>query len=45
MRNLGEGKFGTVFEVIHKESNFIFALKRISKQMIKSHLMTEQLAL
>jgi serine/threonine protein kinase len=31
--------------VRHKKTNSIFALKKIPKSMIKSHLMVEQLAL
>lgn len=45
MKTLGEGKFGTVMMVKHKKTNSIFALKKIPKSMIKSHLMVEQLAL
>jgi serine/threonine protein kinase len=42
---LGEGKFGTVFMAKHKKSGTLVALKKIPKEMIKSHLMIEQLSL
>lgn len=39
LKTLGEGKFGTVMMVQHKKTNSIFALKKIPKSMIKSHMM------
>ena len=44
-KKLGEGKFGLVNLVIHKKSSGLFALKKIPKEMIRSHMMVEQLAL
>lgn len=41
-KRLGEGKFGEVFRVVEKKSKSLFALKRVKKQVIKSHLMEEQ---
>ena len=39
---LGEGKFGTVHVATHKSSNSLYAIKKIPKAMIKSHLMVDQ---
>jgi len=44
-KKLGEGKFGVVNVARHKKSGMIVALKKIPKAMIKSHMMTDQLAL
>ena len=44
-KTLGEGKFGTVYQATHKKSGFIFALKKVPKDMIKSHLMVDQFVL
>lgn len=44
-KNLGEGKFGTVFQVIDKKTKAIFALKKVPKNIIKSHWMVEQFLL
>ena len=43
LKKLGEGKFGTVYAAIHTQSGTLFALKQIKKEIIKSHLMVEQL--
>lgn len=45
LKNLGEGKFGIVTMARHKKSGSLFALKKIPKALIKSHLMIDQLAL
>lgn len=42
-KTLGEGKFGIVYQAIHKETNSLFALKKISKKIIKENLMVDQL--
>lgn len=44
-KKLGEGKFGFVNIVRHKHTFGLFALKKIPKAMIKSHMMVDQLAL
>ncbi len=44
LKKLGEGKFGTVFAALHIDSGSLFALKKISKTVIKSHMMIDQLA-
>lgn len=44
-KTLGEGKFGVVYQAIHKVSGMLFALKKIPKEMIKSHLMIDQFIL
>lgn len=44
-KNLGEGKFGIVYQAFHKQTNSLFALKKISKAMIKSHMMEDQFLL
>lgn len=44
-KKLGEGKFGCVNIARHKKTQGIFALKKIPKAMIKSHMMIDQLAL
>lgn len=41
----GEGKFGTVYAAIHKLTGTIYALKKIPKETIRSHLMEGQLTL
>lgn len=45
VKTLGEGKFGVVTMVKHKKTKTIYALKKIPKEMIKSHFMVDQLAL
>lgn len=30
-RKLGEGKFGCVYQAIHKKTGFLFALKKMKK--------------
>jgi aurora kinase len=44
-KTLGEGKFGVVYQAIHKASGMLFALKKVPKEMIKSHLMVDQFIL
>ena len=44
-KKLGEGKFGCVNLARHKKTLGLFALKKIPKAMIKSHMMVDQLAL
>ena len=43
LKTLGEGKFGTVSVCLHLQTGFLYAVKKIKKQMIRSHLMVEQL--
>lgn len=38
-KKLGEGKFGSVNIVRHKRTGGVFALKKIPKALIKSHMM------
>lgn len=38
-KKLGEGKFGCVNIVRHKKTGGVFALKKIPKALIKSHMM------
>lgn len=42
-KSLGEGKFGQVYQAFHKDSNSLYALKKISKKVIKSSMMVDQL--
>lgn len=42
-KTLGEGKFGLVYQAFHKDTNSLFALKKISKKVIKSNFMVDQL--
>jgi len=42
---LGEGKFGVVTLAKSKRTGGVFALKKVPKAMIKSHMMVEQLSL
>ncbi len=42
---LGEGRFGTVHQVIHKQTGALFALKKISKESVKKLNMVNQLTL
>ena len=44
-KKLGQGKFGCVNIVRHRKTCGVFALKKIPKAMIKSHMMVDQLAL
>lgn len=44
-RELGQGKFGTVYQAIHKKTNFLVALKKISKTSIKSNYLIDQFLL
>ena len=43
-KTLGEGKVGVVMMARHRKTGSLFALKKIPKEMIKSHLMVYQLA-
>ena len=42
MKNLGQGKFGEVFLVVHKKTRMIFALKKIDKAKVKKLNMVKQ---
>lgn len=42
-KKLGEGKFGIVYQAFHLETNTLYAIKKISKEVIKSNLMVDQL--
>lgn len=44
-KNLGEGKFGTVYQAFDKKTKSIYALKKIPKSVIKSHWMIDQFIL
>ncbi len=44
-RNLGEGKFGTVYQAFEKRAKSVYALKKIPKSTIKSHWMIDQFVL
>lgn len=44
-KTLGEGKFGVVYQAVHKHSKMLVALKKVPKDMIKSHLMIDQFIL
>lgn len=44
-KNLGEGKFGTVYQAFDKRTKSIYALKKIPKSVIKSHWMIDQFIL
>lgn len=44
-KSLGEGKFGTVYQAVHKETRFLVALKKITKMSIKSNYMIDQFLL
>lgn len=44
-KTLGQGKFGQVMVARHRKTCSLFALKKIPKAMIKSHMMIDQLAL
>jgi serine/threonine protein kinase len=41
-KNLGEGKFGMVFQVFHKATNSIYAIKKIKKDVIRKNKMIDQ---
>ena len=43
VKKLGEGKFGSVSMVIHGQSGCLFAIKKIKKEVIRAHMMVEQL--
>lgn len=42
---MGEGKFGSVHFARHSGTGGAFALKKIPKSLIKSHMMVDQLSL
>jgi len=42
---LGEGKFGAVYQAFNKNNRTLDALKKVSKEMIKNHLMVDQFCL
>ena len=44
-KNLGEGKFGTVYQAFDKKSKSLYALKKVPKSIIKSHWMVDQFIL
>lgn len=44
-KTLGEGKFGVVYQAFHKPTGWLYALKKIPKEMIRSHLMIDQFIL
>jgi serine/threonine protein kinase len=44
-KKLGEGRFGSVFTVVHKSTGAIFALKKIPKSVLKEHMMIDQFSL
>lgn len=44
-KSLGEGKFGIVYQAVHKPTGWLYAVKKVPKQMIKSHMMVDQFIL
>jgi hypothetical protein len=44
-RNLGEGKFGTVYQAFDRRTKGVYALKKIPKSTIKSNWMIDQFIL
>jgi aurora kinase len=42
---LGNGRFGKVYQAIEKNTGFLVALKKISKETIKSNKLEDQFAL
>lgn len=44
-KSLGEGKFGIVYQATHKPTGWLFAIKKVPKDMIRSHLMIDQFIL
>jgi serine/threonine protein kinase len=42
---LGNGRFGKVYQAIEKNTGFLVALKKISKETIKSNKLEDQVAL
>jgi serine/threonine protein kinase len=44
-KSLGEGKFGIVYQAYDKITKSLFALKKVPKEIIKSHWMTDQFVL
>jgi aurora kinase len=44
-KNLGEGKFGTVYQAFDRRTKGVYAFKKIPKLTIKSHWMIDQFLL
>ena len=44
-KKIGAGKFGTVHRAIHIKTKSIYALKKISKSLLESHMMIDQFIL
>jgi len=44
-KNLGEGKFGTVYQITHKPTGALFALKKVPKEKIKALNLVNQFTL
>lgn len=44
-KNLGEGKFGVVYQAYDKKTKTVYALKKIPKSVIKSNWMIDQFLL
>lgn len=44
-KSLGEGKFGIVYQATHKPTGWLYAIKKVPKEMIKSHYMIDQFIL
>lgn len=44
-KTLGEGRFGSVHQVLHKETGAMFALKKIPKENVKKLNLINQLVL
>jgi serine/threonine protein kinase len=44
-KTLGEGKFGVVYQALHKQTNSLYALKKVPKAVIKNHYMIDQFIL
>ena len=42
-RQLGKGKFGNVFFAVHRELNFVCAIKIISKEKVKKEKYQSQI--
>ena len=43
IKKIGKGKFGNVFCVVHKELNFLCAIKIISKEKVKKEKYEDQI--
>lgn len=44
-KSIGEGKFGVVYQAFHKPTGWLFAIKKVPKNLIKNHLMVDQFIL